>query len=107
MATLSVPKLRIGCAALCIVFTASESRLLSAQETGSELRPEVDAYLQLSPQVRIEWMDAFTGSFPGDEWQANPTFFIETALKPVLRRRLRREPDVFRKRFLTFRGGYR
>ena len=107
MATLQLPKRCIRCAVLCLVLAVSESGLLSAQETGSQLRPEVDAYLQLSPQIRIELMDAFTGSFPGDEWQADPTFFVETALKPVLRRRLRQQPDVFRKRFLTFRAGYR
>jgi Protein of unknown function (DUF2490) len=80
---------------------------LCAQETGSQVRPEIDLYLHLNQQLRIQFTDSFTGSFPSDEWESNPTIFIETALKPILRRRLRQEPDVFRKRFLTFRAGYR
>jgi hypothetical protein len=107
MPPLHVLRVRTHCAVLGLLLIGVEVRLLSAQETGNQVRPELDLSLQLNSQVRIQLMDSFTGSFPGDEWRGNPTFFIETALKPVLRRRLRQEPDVFRKRFLTFRAGYR
>jgi hypothetical protein len=99
--------MRLGWAILYFLLICAKACILSAQERGSQARPEIDLYLQLNPQIRIQLMSAFTGSFPADEWRTNPTFFIETALRPLLRRRLRQEPDVFRKRFLTFRAGYR
>jgi Protein of unknown function (DUF2490) len=97
----------LRCAVLYFLFVCGKISVLSAQETGSQVLPEIDLYLKLNSQVRIQLTSSFTGSFPGDEWTSNPTIFIETALKPVLRRRLRQEPDVFRRRFLTFRAGYR
>jgi hypothetical protein len=97
---------RLGWAILYFLLICAKSRVLSGQETGSQA-PEVDLYVQLNPLIRIQLMSSYTGSFPADEWTANPTFIIETALKPILRLRLRRQPDVFRKRLLTFRAGYR
>jgi hypothetical protein len=78
-----------------------------AQDTGSEVRPEFDVYIQLEPMIRLQLMDYFTGDLTTNDWQAAPTFFVETALKPVLRRRLRQEPDVYRNRYLMFGAGYR
>jgi hypothetical protein len=77
------------------------------QDTGSEVRPELNVYLQLDPMIRLQFQGSFTGDLTTNDWQAAPTIFVETALKPVLRRRLRQEPDVFRKRYLTFGAGYR
>ncbi len=34
-------------------------------------------------------------------------FYLETALKPVVRRELRKRPDIFRNKYLTLRTGYR
>lgn len=101
------PKMRLRCAVLGLLPICTGVRSLSAQQTGSEIRPEVNLFFQLNQQIRVQLMNSFTGSFPGDNWQTNPTFFIEAALKPILRRGLRQEPDVFRKRFLTFGVGYR
>jgi hypothetical protein len=70
---------------LHVLLICAMNCVVSAQETGSQARPEIDLYVQLNPQIRIQLMSSFTGSFPADEWAANPTFFIETALKPILR----------------------
>jgi hypothetical protein len=79
----------------------------SANETNSEVRPESDVYVQLDPMIRIQFMNSFGGNLNTGDWRANPTFFVETALKPLLRRRLRQQPDVYRSRYLVFRAGYR
>jgi hypothetical protein len=57
--------------------------------------------------IRIQFQGAFRGDLSTDAWDANPTFFVETALKPALRRRLRQQPDVYRNRYLVLRVGYR
>jgi hypothetical protein len=57
--------------------------------------------------IRIQLMSAFGGNLTTGDWRAEPTIFVETSLKPVLRRRLRQQPDVYRQRYLTFRVGYR
>jgi hypothetical protein len=79
----------------------------SAQGTSSEVRPESDVYVQLQEMIRIQFQNYFSGSPTTGVWRANPTFFVETALKPVLRRRLRQDPDVYRNRYLTLKAGYR
>jgi Protein of unknown function (DUF2490) len=78
-----------------------------AEDTGFEVRPEFDFYLQLEPMIRIQFTNSSVGDLTTDDWQTNITFFVETALKPVLRRHLREEPDVYRNRYLTFSAGYR
>jgi len=79
----------------------------SAQDTVSEVRPEFDVYLPVTPMIRVNLTNYFRGNLTTDAWQTNTTFFVETALKPVLRRRLRQQPDVYRSRYLTFSAGYR
>ena len=83
------------------------STVSSAQNTNSELRPETDVYVQLNPVIRIQFMNLFSGNLTTGKLEGNPTFWVETALKPVLRRRLRQQPDVYRSKYLTFRAGYR
>ena len=61
----------------------------SAQGTNSEVRPELDVYVQLQPMIRIQFVSSFDGDLTTGDWDADPTFFVETALKPVLRRHLR------------------
>src|SRR5262249_44843010 len=92
---------------LCVLSVSSGTAVLAAQTTNNEVRPEADVYVQVQPMIRIQWMAPFTGNLTTGDWRALPTFFVETALKPVLRRRLRKEADVYKDRYLTFKAGYR
>jgi len=98
---------RLQCAILWMLALCAGAAVSSAQVTNSELRPESDIYLQLGPMMRLQLDMPFSGNLTTSDWDADPTFFVETALKPVLRRRLRQQPDVYRDRYLTFRAGYR
>ena len=76
------------------------------QDTRQEFRPEVDTYINQGERTRIVFQNQLqqgvnTGFSRG-------VFFggIELALRPVFRRELRHQPDVFRNRYLTFRAGY-
>ena len=77
-----------------------------AQGTEHEFRPELDVYVQVSEPVRFEFMSAFRGRRESEDWQGNFALYIETALKPLLRRELRGHPDVYRNRYLSVRSGY-
>lgn len=98
---------RLRSSILCILAAYVGTTGSSAQGTNSEIRPEFDVYMQLQPMIRLEFMSSFDGNLTTGDWDADPTFFVETALKPVLRRHLRQEPDVYKDRYLTFRAGYR
>ncbi|HEY6342546.1 MAG TPA: DUF2490 domain-containing protein [Bryobacteraceae bacterium] len=98
---------RLRSSILCILAAYAGTTGSSAQGTNSEIRPEFDVYMQLQPMIRLEFMSSFDGNLTTGDWDADPTFFVETALKPVLRRHLRQEPDVYKDRYLTFRAGYR
>jgi hypothetical protein len=78
-----------------------------AQGTGEDVRPELDLYIQQGPLLRFEISDSFSGDQSTHNWQGNFAFYVETALKPVLRRELRDQPDVYRNKYLTLRAGYR
>jgi Protein of unknown function (DUF2490) len=92
---------------LFLLFTPVGVAVSPAQNTGTKVRPEFDVYIQLEPMIRLQFQGFFSGDLNTNDWQAAPTFFVETALKPVLRRRLRQEPDVYQSRYLTFAAGYR
>jgi hypothetical protein len=92
--------------AICFL-TAAAWIPLAAQGTGEEIRPELGFYIQQGPKIRVELVDSFNGDLSTHDWRGNFAFYVETALKPVLRRELRDRPDVFRNKYLTFRGGYR
>jgi hypothetical protein len=98
---------RLRSSILCILAVYAGTTGSSAQGTDSEVRPESDIYVQLQPMIRIQFVSSFNGNLTTGDWDADPTFFVETALKPVLRRHLREEPDVYQDRYLTFRAGYR
>lgn len=90
---------------LSIAFTASIAPA-TAQNTSDQFRPELGIYLQ-EGLVRIEFVALASGDLNTHEWQGDFTYYIEGALKPVLRRKLRENPDVFRDKYLTIRAGYR
>ena len=78
----------------------------AAQNTSEQFRPEVEIYLKLAESIRIEFDTFVTGTQSTHAWQGNFAFYVDAALKPVFRRNLREDPDVYRNRYLTMRAGY-
>ena len=89
---------------MCLLAVAAAS---PAQNTEFQLRPELDTYVQVAPLLRLELLNLFIGNTDTGDWHGNFTFFAEMALKPVLRPRLRNQPNVYQRRYLTFGAGYR
>jgi hypothetical protein len=79
---------------------------VTAQSTEQQFRPELDVYFKPSEPVRFEFVSAFRGDRDSGEWQGNFALYIETALKPLLRRERHGYPDVYRNRYLSVRAGY-
>jgi hypothetical protein len=98
---------RLRFVVLCILSGVAGGTVAPAQDSNTELRPELNVYVQLQPIIRIQFSNSFFGDLDEDNWRSNSTIWVESALKPVLRRRLRVQPDVYRERYLTFRVGYR
>jgi Protein of unknown function (DUF2490) len=96
----------LSCAIVWILSAGTGALASPGQDDNAEFRPELDIYARLGPMVRIEFVNFVRGNLTTDDWQASPTFYVETALKPVFRRGLREQPDVYRNRYLTFRAGY-
>ena len=92
--------------ALLVLLTGSRVKAI-AQSTPSELRPEVDGYVNLSPAVRLFLLALFTDVLETGQWQGHFGVHFDFALKPVFRRELRSRDGVFRRRFLSFRASYR
>jgi hypothetical protein len=93
--------------AFCLLSAGAWSVPAAGQNTGGEFWPELGIYVQRGQLIRLEFVASASSNPNTDSWQGNFTFFVESALKPVFRRRLRDEPDVYRNRYLTFRAGYR
>ena len=80
---------------------------LHAQSSTREYWPEADIFVQDGERLRFILRPEFTLAPETGSDKASFTVFVELALRPVLRTELRNRDDVFRRRFLTFRGGYR
>jgi hypothetical protein len=93
--------------AVCLLSASALGLPANGQSTGGEFWPELGIYLQRGQLIRLELISSASSNPNTDSWQGDFTFFVETALKPVFRRALRDQPDVFRNRFLTVRAGYR
>jgi hypothetical protein len=78
-----------------------------AQNSTWEFWPEYDVYVQQSERLRLVFQNVFTLAPETGSDKASFTGYIELALRPLLRVELRNRNDVFRRRFLTFRAGYR
>jgi Protein of unknown function (DUF2490) len=92
---------------LCLVPVCAWSIPAAGQGASGEFWPEVGIYIQQGPAIRIEFVDSASSNPVTHDWLGNFTFYVETALKPVFRRQLIDRADVYRNRYLTFRGGYR
>ena len=93
--------------AFCLLSAGVWSVPAAGQSTGGEFWPELGIYVQQGQLIRLEFVASASSNPNTDSWQGNFTFYVESALKPVFRRQLRDEPDVYRNRYLTFRAGYR
>jgi hypothetical protein len=78
----------------------------AAQETRQEFKSELDFYVNEGSRSRLIFQEYTTVGEPGQPAEGSFAGFFEVALRPVFRRELRAEPDVFRSRYLTFRAGY-
>jgi hypothetical protein len=79
----------------------------AAQNTSDQYRPELGIYYQATPIIRVESIDFASGTQSTHQWEGNFAYYVEAALKPVIRRRLREHPDAYREKYLTVRAGYR
>ena len=78
-----------------------------AKNTQDEFWPEFDLYLQQGENMRLESVDTFNQGLNGGPYlQGRFSYFLDLALRPLLRRELRWKNDVFRQKYLTFRAGY-
>jgi hypothetical protein len=80
----------------------------AAQEnTPSEFSPQINGYFHLNERTRLRLLASFDGDPNTKSPEVDFGSQLEFALKPVFRRKLRQDQDVFNKRFLSFRAGYR
>src|SRR5215469_467845 len=79
----------------------------ATQGTGQQFRPELGIYVQQGELIRIEFIAFASGNQNTNDWEGHFAGYIEIALKPVLRRSLSEQPDVYRNKYLTMRAGYR
>jgi hypothetical protein len=71
--------LRVVSASLLL---CAASRLLNAQNSSWESRPEVDLYVQLGERVRLVFQDSLTFALETHSSKGNFSGFIEVALRP-------------------------
>lgn len=65
----------------------------------------MDAYIGLNSATRLCLFSSFNGQ--AGSWRGDFQGHVDFALKPVFRRGLREHDDVFNKRFLSFRAGFK
>ena len=92
---------------LCCLSAGAWPINAAGQSTQNQMRPELRIYVPEGPIVRFEFDSAAFGNLSTHQWQGNFTVYVQTALKPVFRRKLRDRPDTFRNKYLTFAAGYR
>jgi hypothetical protein len=92
---------------ICIFTACIWNSPAAGQSASGEFWPELGIYIQQGQLLRIEFVDSFSSNPSTHDWQGNFTVYVQTALKPVFRRELRDQPDVYRNKYLTFRTGYR
>jgi hypothetical protein len=78
----------------------------AAQDSRRELRPEFDLYVSAGERARFVFKNQLTESAGEGYTQGSFQATVEIAMRPLFRRQLRRQPDVFRNRYLTLQAGY-
>lgn len=85
---------------------ASACSPAAGQVTRQEARAELDFYFDEGERVRFLLDTGLNQGVDTSYSQVRNGLFFELALRPLFRRQLRNDPDVFRNRYLTFRAGY-
>ncbi len=78
-----------------------------AQTTKQEFWPAVGFYVDRGSRTRVVFVDSLRLDHDTHKTKGSFTYYLDFALRPVFRRELRQRDDVFQRRFLTFRAGYR
>jgi hypothetical protein len=78
----------------------------AAQNTKDEFWPELGVYVQQGSTTRLVFVDSFNQDQNTRNATGAFTYYLDFALKPVLRPELRWRDDALRSRYLTFRAGY-
>jgi hypothetical protein len=95
----------VGWQTLVLLIVAGSCTSAGAQ-TQPQFWPELNIFVQQNPRLRFVFQDSLRQDLDTHSVQGNFAYFIDVAMRPLLRRDLRWRDDVFRSRFLTFRGGY-
>ena len=93
---------KVGLAAALLGFSLQGT----AQNSVDEFWPRVQTYVNFNEIVRLYLLVSSKSQDAGN-WQGDFGVHLDFALKPVFRRDLRADDDVFRKRYLSFLVGYR
>lgn len=95
------------CAALLLVGLSTARPARAQEDTRNEFWPEVDVYAGLNDWSRLYLLATLTRAEEVDYREASVGAHVDFFLKPVLRPWLRDTADVHRRRFFSFRLGYR
>jgi hypothetical protein len=74
-------------------------------DTSSQFWPELETYLRFNDQFRVMGQIEVKNSSNSNETTLG--IFIESFVRPVLRRRLSKDPDAIRRHYFALRAGYR
>src|ERR1044072_4984247 len=91
---------------LCMVLTVAAALPAIAQDAQWDSRPEVNLDVAQGSRTRGLFQYSLNEDRQDHTSEVNFAYYLELALRPVFRRELRQQEDVFRRRFLTFRAGF-
>src|SRR5215471_9208085 len=94
-------------AGMLMLLFAGAPRSVRAQTSTHQFLAEADAYFQRDDRLRFIVQNSIALDEDDRSNRGSFTGFVEFALRPLLRLELRHDNDVFRKRYLTARAGYR
>jgi hypothetical protein len=80
--------------------------IAAPQESVTQFRPELNIYVNTGERTRVLFQNNFDETPSTHTSDTRFAGFFELAMRPVLRRALRDDLDVFRQRYLTFAVGY-
>lgn len=92
----------LGTSSLALLFSCVNAK---GQNDPTQFAPEIDTYVHFNESFRVLLLATSVDNEASQ--QEDFGTYLELALKPIFRRRLRENDDVFKRRFLSFRAGYR
>lgn len=97
--------LRLAAVAAVLLLGAPLAR--AQEDTRDEFWPEIDGFVQLDERTRLFLLGSLAKNADVDLSEATVGVHADFSLAPIARKWLRDTPDVLRKRYLSFRVGYR